>query len=111
MTPISAICGGLFSSNFSRIYFVLPGRFKQNLILFLFLLFLRRSVAGSYDNEGIAIFCMLFTYYLWIKARVQTNVSLLAFFAYLRLPVHFHLVGGGGVDWGGSVAVFLIAQM
>ena len=23
---------------------------------------------GSYDNEGIAIFALMFTYYLWIKA-------------------------------------------
>lgn len=30
--------------------------------------YISRSVAGSYDNEGIAIFCMLFTYYLWIKS-------------------------------------------
>lgn len=30
--------------------------------------YISRSVAGSYDNEGIAIFCMLLTYYLWIKA-------------------------------------------
>lgn len=30
--------------------------------------YISRSVAGSYDNEGIAIFCMLFTFYLWIKA-------------------------------------------
>uniref|UniRef100_A0A1I8ET28 Dolichyl-diphosphooligosaccharide--protein glycosyltransferase subunit STT3A n=1 Tax=Wuchereria bancrofti TaxID=6293 RepID=A0A1I8ET28_WUCBA len=29
--------------------------------------YISRSVAGSYDNEGIAILCMLFTYYLWIK--------------------------------------------
>ena len=27
--------------------------------------YISRSVAGSYDNEGIAIFCMLLTYYLW----------------------------------------------
>ena len=25
--------------------------------------YISRSVAGSYDNEGIAIFCMLLTYY------------------------------------------------
>jgi hypothetical protein len=37
---------------------------------YLHFFFSCRSVAGSYDNEGIAIFCMLFTYYLWIKARV-----------------------------------------
>ena len=30
--------------------------------------YISRSVAGSYDNEGIAIFCMLFTYYLWVKS-------------------------------------------
>jgi dolichyl-diphosphooligosaccharide--protein glycosyltransferase len=30
--------------------------------------YISRSVAGSYDNEGIAIFCMLLTYWLWIKA-------------------------------------------
>lgn len=30
--------------------------------------YISRSVAGSYDNEGIAIFCMLLTYYTWIKA-------------------------------------------
>lgn len=27
-----------------------------------------RSVAGSYDNEGIAIFALQFTYYLWLKS-------------------------------------------
>lgn len=30
--------------------------------------YISRSVAGSYDNEGIAIFCMLLTYYTWIRA-------------------------------------------
>lgn len=30
--------------------------------------YISRSVAGSYDNEAIAIFCMLNTYYLWVKA-------------------------------------------
>ena len=30
--------------------------------------YISRSVAGSYDNEGIAIFCMIFTYYLWVKS-------------------------------------------
>jgi len=27
-----------------------------------------RSVAGSYDNEGIAIFALMFTYFLWIRS-------------------------------------------
>ncbi|THD18903.1 Glycosyltransferase family 66 protein [Fasciola hepatica] len=30
--------------------------------------YISRSVAGSYDNEGIAIFCMLFTFYLWVSS-------------------------------------------
>ena len=30
--------------------------------------YISRSVAGSYDNEGIAIFALMFTCYLWIKS-------------------------------------------
>ena len=30
--------------------------------------YISRSVAGSYDNEGIAIFALMFTYFLWIKS-------------------------------------------
>ena len=30
--------------------------------------YISRSVAGSYDNEGIAIFALLFTYFLWLKS-------------------------------------------
>lgn len=29
--------------------------------------YISRSVAGSYDNEGIAIFALQFTYYLWVR--------------------------------------------
>lgn len=36
--------------------------------------YISRSVAGSFDNEGIAIFALQFTYYLW----VCTDVSLLS---------------------------------
>lgn len=31
--------------------------------------YISRSVAGSYDNEGIAIFALMFTYYLWVRCR------------------------------------------
>lgn len=27
-----------------------------------------RSVAGSYDNEGVAIFALIFSFYVFIKA-------------------------------------------
>lgn len=39
--------------------------------------YISRSVAGSYDNEGIAIFCMLSTYYLWIRVCVLSFISCL----------------------------------
>ncbi|KAK6644568.1 Dolichyl-diphosphooligosaccharide--protein glycosyltransferase subunit stt3a [Polyplax serrata] len=60
--------------------------------------YISRSVAGSYDNEGIAIFCMLLTYYMWIKA-VKTGSIFWAAFAALA---YFYMVS----SWGGYV--FLI---
>jgi dolichyl-diphosphooligosaccharide--protein glycosyltransferase len=45
--------------------------------------YISRSVAGSYDNEAIAIFLLVFTFYLWIKA-----------------------VKVGSVMWGGLTALF-----
>jgi len=50
--------------------------------------YISRSVAGSYDNEGIAIFCMLLTYALWIKA-VKTG-SL--FWSVLCALAYFYMV-------------------
>nr|CAD7413845.1 unnamed protein product [Timema poppensis] len=60
--------------------------------------YISRSVAGSYDNEGIAIFCMLLTYYMWIKA-VKTGTI---FWATLAALAYFYMVS----SWGGYV--FLI---
>jgi dolichyl-diphosphooligosaccharide--protein glycosyltransferase len=60
--------------------------------------YISRSVAGSYDNEGIAIFCMLLTYYTWIKA-VKSGSLLWAVFCSLA---YFYMVS----SWGGYV--FLI---
>lgn len=36
--------------------------------------YISRSVAGSYDNEAIAIFLLVFTFFLWIKALKQGSV-------------------------------------
>jgi len=36
--------------------------------------YISRSVAGSYDNEAIAIFLLVFTFYLWIKAVKEGSV-------------------------------------
>lgn len=50
--------------------------------------YISRSVAGSYDNEGIAIFCMLLTYYFWIKA-VNTGTI---FWATMAALAYFYMV-------------------
>ncbi|KAK3904723.1 ribosomal protein L35-like protein [Staphylotrichum tortipilum] len=36
--------------------------------------YISRSVAGSYDNEAIAIFLLVFTFFLWIKALKQGSM-------------------------------------
>lgn len=60
--------------------------------------YISRSVAGSYDNEGIAIFCMLLTYYAWIKAVKTGTVR----WGALSALAYFYMVS----SWGGYV--FLI---
>ena len=45
--------------------------------------YISRSVAGSYDNEAIAIFLLVFAFYLWIKA-----------------------VKNGSIMWGAVAALF-----
>ncbi|KAJ8266640.1 hypothetical protein GJAV_G00132910 [Gymnothorax javanicus] len=60
--------------------------------------YISRSVAGSYDNEGIAIFCMLLTYYMWIKAVKTGSI----YWASICALAYFYMVS----SWGGYV--FLI---
>ncbi|GAB0098774.1 dolichyl-diphosphooligosaccharide--protein glycosyltransferase subunit STT3A [Sergentomyia squamirostris] len=60
--------------------------------------YISRSVAGSYDNEGIAIFCMLLTYYMWIKAVKTGGI----FWSTMAALAYFYMVS----SWGGYV--FLI---
>ena len=60
--------------------------------------YISRSVAGSYDNEGIAIFCMLLTYYFWIKSVKTGSV----YWSTLCSLAYFYMVS----SWGGYV--FLI---
>ncbi|CAH1776186.1 unnamed protein product [Owenia fusiformis] len=59
--------------------------------------YISRSVAGSYDNEGIAIFALMFTYYLWIKA-VKTGAI---FWGALTALSYFYMVSA----WGGYVFI------
>jgi len=59
--------------------------------------YISRSVAGSYDNEGIAIFALMFTYYLWIKA-VKTGSVYWGAWSALS---YFYMVSA----WGGYVFI------
>nr|CAG8460505.1 6142_t:CDS:10 [Entrophospora candida] len=59
--------------------------------------YISRSVAGSYDNEGIAIFLLMFTFYLWIKALKQGS----AFWGALTAFFYFYMVAA----WGGYVFI------
>ena len=59
--------------------------------------YISRSVAGSYDNEAVAIFALIFTYYLWIKA-VKTGSMLWAACCSLS---YFYMVSA----WGGYVFI------
>jgi dolichyl-diphosphooligosaccharide--protein glycosyltransferase len=49
--------------------------------------YISRSVAGSYDNEGIAIFALMFTYYLWVKSVKTGSV----FWATLTALSYFYM--------------------
>ena len=55
--------------------------------------YISRSVAGSYDNEAIAIFLLMFTFFLWIKALKTGS----AFFGTFAALFYFYMVAA----WGG----------
>ncbi|CAI8005579.1 Dolichyl-diphosphooligosaccharide--protein glycosyltransferase subunit STT3A [Geodia barretti] len=65
--------------------------------------YISRSVAGSYDNEGIAIFCMLLTYALWIKSVKTGSV----FWSTLCSIAYFYMVS----SWGGYVFLINLIPM
>lgn len=65
--------------------------------------YISRSVAGSYDNEGIAIFCMLLTYYLWIKAVKSGSI----YWSALCAIAYFYMVS----SWGGYVFLINLIPM
>ncbi|EIW72164.1 hypothetical protein TREMEDRAFT_41550 [Tremella mesenterica DSM 1558] len=59
--------------------------------------YISRSVAGSYDNEAIAIFLLMFTFYLWIKA-LKTGSAFVGMLAAL-------FYGWMVAAWGGYVFI------
>jgi dolichyl-diphosphooligosaccharide--protein glycosyltransferase len=52
-----------------------------------------RGVAGSYDNEAVAIWAMMNTFYLWIKACNTGSI----FWSLLCTLNYFYMV----LSWGG----------
>ncbi|KAK9465145.1 Oligosaccharyl transferase STT3 subunit-domain-containing protein [Lipomyces arxii] len=65
--------------------------------------YISRSVAGSYDNEAIAIFLLMFTFYLWIKALKLGS----AYWGALTALFYFYMVAA----WGGYVFITNIIPM
>lgn len=59
--------------------------------------YISRSVAGSYDNEAIAITLLMATFYFWIKAVKLGSV----FYATLTALFYFYMVSA----WGGYVFI------
>ena len=59
--------------------------------------YISRSVAGSYDNEAIAIFLLVFTFYLWIKAVKEGSIM----WAGLCALFYGYMVSA----WGGYVFI------
>lgn len=61
--------------------------------------YISRSVAGSYDNEGIAIFALMLTYYLWIKSVKTGSVfwSVLCSLAYFYMVSFNSLINKSGL--------------
>jgi len=62
--------------------------------------YMSRSVAGSYDNEGVSIFALVFCFYTWLKA-VNTGSILWGTWAGFAL---FYMVA----SWGGYAFVINI---
>lgn len=59
--------------------------------------YISRSVAGSYDNEAIAITLLMATFYLWIKGFKEGSV----FWSSMAAVFYFYMVSA----WGGYVFI------
>jgi dolichyl-diphosphooligosaccharide--protein glycosyltransferase len=59
--------------------------------------YISRSVAGSYDNEAISIFLLVYTFYWWIKALKTGS----AFYGAVTALFYFYMVS----SWGGYVFI------
>jgi dolichyl-diphosphooligosaccharide---protein glycosyltransferase len=59
--------------------------------------YISRSVAGSFDNEGIAIFTLLLTYALWVKSVNTGSI----FWSAMCTLGYFYMVSA----WGGYIFI------
>mmetsp|Transcript_36334 Transcript_36334/g.34341 ORF Transcript_36334/g.34341 Transcript_36334/m.34341 type:complete len:870 (+) Transcript_36334:80-2689(+) len=62
--------------------------------------YISRSVGGSYDNEGVAIFALIFCFYLWVKS-VHTGSMMWSCLCALS---YYYMVAA----WGGYVFIINI---
>eukprot|EP00731_Ephydatia_muelleri_P014010 Em0007g1320a len=90
--PLGRIVGGtVWNSCFMACFMVIIPRYISG------------SVAGSYDNEGIAIFALLFTYFLWLKSVKTGSV----FWSMAASLSYFYMVSA----WGGYVFIINLVPL
>lgn len=65
--------------------------------------YISRSVAGSYDNEAVAIFALIFTFFLYIKTLNTGSL----FYATLNAISYFYMV----CSWGGYTFIINLIPM
>eukprot|EP01018_Ginkgo_biloba_P001225 Gb_33393 [translate_table: standard] len=65
--------------------------------------YISRSVAGSYDNEAVAIFALVFTFYLYIKTLNTGSL----FYGTLNALAYFYMV----CSWGGYTFIINLIPM
>ncbi|XP_010249572.1 PREDICTED: dolichyl-diphosphooligosaccharide--protein glycosyltransferase subunit STT3A [Nelumbo nucifera] len=65
--------------------------------------YISRSVAGSYDNEAVAIFALIFTFYLYVKTLNTGSL----FYATLNALAYFYMV----CSWGGYTFIINLIPM
>ncbi|KAK9208573.1 hypothetical protein WN944_000931 [Citrus x changshan-huyou] len=65
--------------------------------------YISRSVAGSYDNEAVAIFALIITFYLYIKTLNTGSL----FYATLNAIAYFYMV----CSWGGYTFIINLIPM
>ena len=66
--------------------------------------YISRSVAGSYDNEAIAIFLLMYTFYAWIKALKLGS----ALFGTVAAVFYFYMVAAWGMSFNTLLSYVLI---